>query len=342
MDINSLVAREENAGEGGGEGYSELKDNLYKLPENSETIVKFKPDGFFPSYEAWIKPSDNLPPERDPEKTQFAFRLKNGETHNLLAEIFGGAERWDINPKKRQVNYGQYKGGLYEFEYTDQKNKDGFAIKRYKYLHNPEYREFFQNFAFKGEMYDMDSNPKVTPGLKYYTHLFIPEDPYCKEKQSWRHTHLSYKSITQLIDFQKNGFPLEDTWFKIKREGSGLQTKYSIIPLAPKINTDYAQAYNLSELNCPDLNLATKLSSNSYCWKYLQSYIVQADKILGTNYAEKMKRDYDERQASEPAQSGNSAPRAVPSAVKEAATTTAPAASSAAIDYNMSDDDIPF
>lgn len=340
MDINSFVEQENNAGEGG-EGYGDLKDNLFKIPENSETILKFKSDGFFPSYEAWIKPSDNIPADRDPEKAQFAFRMKNGETHSLLAEIFGAAERWGINAKKRQITYGQFKGGLYDFEYTDQKNADGFAIKKYKHLHKPENREFFMQFAFKGEMYDMDSNPKVTPVLKYYTCVFLPEDQYCKEKNSWRHVYLSYKSITQLIDFQKNSFSLEDTWFKLKREGSGLQTKYSIIPMAPKINTDYTQSYDTSKLNVPDLNLATKLSTNSYCWKYLQSYILKADEILGTKYADTMRRDYEERQGSE-AQSGpsNAAPRAVPSAVTSAAT---PQASPAKIDeYAMSDDDIPF
>jgi hypothetical protein len=99
----------------------------------------------------------------------------------------------------------------------------------------------------------------------------------------------------------------------------------------------------LSELSCPDLNLATKLSTNSYCWKYLQSYIKEADRILGTHYSETMQRDYEERQASEPAQSNSAAPRAVPSAVKDAVTTSAaPAKSAAAIDYQMSDDDIPF
>lgn len=340
MDINSFVEQENNAGDSG-EGYGELKDNLFKIPENSETILKFKSDAFFPSYEVWMKPSDNLPEGKDPEKAQYAFRLKNGETHNTLAEIFGAADKWGINAKRRLVSFGMFKGGLYEFEYTDQKNKDGFTIKKYKHLHNPENREFFMNFAFKGEMYDMDSTPKVTPGLKFYTGIYIPEDPYCKEKNSWRHVQLSYKSITQLIDYQKEGYDLATTWFKLKREGSGLQTKYNIIPLAPKLSVDYSQSFSTAELSVPDLNLATKLSTNSYCWKYLQSYIRRADEILGTNYSVTMEREYVEKQESEPQSSGNTgAPRAVPSVIKDEV--SKPSGAAHFDSGAMSDDDIPF
>lgn len=341
MDINSFVEQETNAPDGGeGGNYGELKENLFKIPDG-ETILKFKSDAFFPSYEVWMKPSDNLPEGKDPEKAQYAFRLKNAETHNLLAEIFGAADKWGSNAKKRLITYGQFKGGLYEFEYTDQKNKDGFAIKRYRHLHKPENKEFFMNFAFKGEMYDMDSAPKVTPSLRFYTGVYIPEDQYCKEKHSWRHIQLSYKLLTMLIDYQKEGYDLNSTWFKLKKEGSGLQTKYNIIPLSPKISVDYSQSYSTTELSVPDLNLATKLSTNSYCWKYLQSYIREADRILGTKYSETMQKEYEERQASEasntPAQ--GSTPRSVPSVVKDE---IAPGSAAHFDSGAMSDDDIPF
>jgi hypothetical protein len=343
MDINSFVEQENNASDNGeGSSYGELKENFFKIPDG-ETILKFKSDAFFPSYEVWIKPSDNLPEGKDPEKTLYAFRLKNAETHNLLAEIFGAADKWGINARRRLITYGQFKGGLYEFEYTDRKNKDGFAIKKYRHLHKPENKEFFMNFAFRGEMYDMDSSPKVTPSLRFYAGVYVPEDQYCKEKHSWRHIQISYKLLTMLIDYQKEGYDLSSTWFKIKREGSGLQTKYNIIPLSPKLSVDYSQSYNTTDLLVPDLNLATKLSTNAYCWKYLQSYIREADRILGTKYSEVMQREYEERQASESSsiQDQSSSPRSVPSVVKEEVST----GSSADADvYSgiMSDDDIPF
>lgn len=348
MDIDDLI-QDQDKNSGGSADFDQLKEADYKIKSDTEIVGKIKRDLIFPSYEIWLKPSDNLPPDRDPEKSEYTFRLKNEEDHSLLAEMLGSPSLWGPN-KKRKVDFKCFKGGVYEYEYTDKVNSDGFKVRKYKYLHNPEYKEFFKQFAFKGEPFDMESNPKAAPSLKYYCGIFVADDDYCTNKKSWRYIRLSQRQFNRLQDFHKEGYKLDSTWFKIRREGSGLNSQYTIIPAGPELSGELEHSYDMENLTEPDLKFATMLSSNAYMWKYLQSYILEMDKILGTNYAEPMKKEYEEKKDSEDSSESSlssTSTSSIPAAVVNESTSESVPSQSAdpSTDSDplpMDDDDIPF
>ncbi|MEO0075233.1 MAG: hypothetical protein ABIK31_03900 [candidate division WOR-3 bacterium] len=272
------------------EEYKRLNELRYDQKENTEITIKFIKPSFVKRFEFWKQPSE-LDHNGAPITNNYCIVLKNDTGYNHFASLLGNPKEW--NPVKEKVLWGKHTGGLYEFEYSDEKDpQTGFKKRNYKYLYKPEYRLFFQKFAFGGAPYEIGDLP-ITPSLRYHAAVFISGDTIMEELRTLRWVSLSHKLFLQLVHFDNNNFNLDDFWFKLKKQGSGKATSYFLTPdnsATDKLN----KIYNLSDYSIPNLEITTQLSSDFYLWKYFKSDFIEGDSIIGTNYAELVEKGYNE------------------------------------------------
>lgn len=337
MGFYEYKDEQENDSSGFDEAFKELKELQYFQKEPGDILVKFHPDSFTKRYEFWLTPSEQNNVPDDKKDKNYCIVLKNDKEHNIFADILGSPNRW--RPKKNdKIDWGMFDGGVMEFLYGDRKDPEtGWSVREYKHLYSPEHKDFFSKLAFENKPFEIDAYPKNTPTLRYHAALAISADTTMQEKNTLRWMSISHKMYRQLVDFTDQGYPIENYWFKITREGRGQKdTRYKIFPV--NNNTDKLDhAFPINSYKVPDLEKSVTVSPEHYLWKYYKYYIQAADAILGTHFSKKAEQsfiEYSEKTASaentsKPAEEKPSIPEAVGSP-------------ESAINASFDDEDIPF
>jgi hypothetical protein len=285
-----LNQQKEKSGEGS--QFKAIRDSQFSL--GGRSYIKFFPDTVRQVFEVWLRPSDNLP-DNATEDTTYCFkvlRINNDKTRDIttLARAYGSPEKWKVNDKNtKYVDNGLYKGGILEFKYSEQRGADGKKKRIYKYLNEPQYKSFFDAFAYQGKPHKIDDYPKA-PQLKYYIACAIHEDKWSMENKSYRWISITNSIFQQLASYYREGHDINKLWFLLEKNGEGLDTKYTLTPSSPEKSIVMNQSSLDDSFVIPDMELASQVSGAYYQYKFLKSYFIQIDSILKTNFTVELEK----------------------------------------------------
>jgi hypothetical protein len=282
----------------------------------------------------------------DPTKKDICVVLKNDTGFNSMAEIIGSPAEWKVD-STYAFKPNMYKGGIYEYRYTDERDENDFKIKEYKYVQMAEHREFFKRVAFDNKEFEMNKAPARAPKMSFFALVLIHGDSWSDETKKYRWISMPLSIYKQLNMQEDENFPLANFWFKLSKTGEGMKTRYKVTVVTPdSIGRDLNTLYDFNSYQKYDLGQKTALTPDYIVWHYSKSIITGADNILGTHFSEKMEADYELNKGKIKSEtpsddSQNSSDTNIPDAVKkEFATASAGAANFD--DGGLSDDDIPF